>query len=137
MTLRILPGGFCPKPLGCLATVEQKWRENENLSNFSFSSAAQYFLSRCVLKAESWVSRPHFHPLSNGIFRFLKNCTTFTLYWSQHENVVFFNFHFCGFYLFSQIQNRRLKQILLHLVEKLLGYQTVFLVSCKTLLWLL
>ena len=137
MTLGIFPGGFCPKPLGCLATAEQKWRENENLTNFSFSSAAQYFLSRCVFEAESWVSRPHFHPLSNGTFRFLKNCTTFTLYWSQHENVVFFNFHFCGFYCFAQIQLRRLKQILMLLVEEIQGYLSVYLVFCKTWLWLL
>ena len=51
MTLRVLPCVFFLKPLGCLATDEQKKRENENFTNFSDSSAVLYFLSRCVLKA--------------------------------------------------------------------------------------
>jgi len=53
MTLRTLTGGFCPKRFGCLATSKRKWRENENLTNFSVSGAVAYFLSRTLLKAES------------------------------------------------------------------------------------
>jgi len=127
MTIRTLPGGFCPKPLSCLATRKQKWRENENLTNLSVSGAFVYFHSRCVLRATSKVPRPIFHPLSNGTLRFSKNCTTFALHWSQRENAVFLDFDFCGFYFFSRIQRKRLKQILLHLIEELLGYLPEFL----------
>ena len=137
MTLRTLTGWFCPKRFRCLATGEQKWRENENLTNFSRSSAVVYFLNRCVLKAESWVIRPFFHPLSNGALRFLKNRTTFALHWSQRENAVFFDFLFCGFYFFSRTQRKRLNQILLYLIIELMGYLPVFLDLCKTVLWLL
>ena len=69
MTLRTFTRVFC---FGCLATSKQKWRENENLTNFSVSSVVVYFLSRYVLKAESWVPRPPFYPLSIGSLGFLK-----------------------------------------------------------------
>jgi len=53
MTLRASPSEFCPKLLGCLARGEQKWHKNANLMNLSVSRAVIYFLSCCVLKAES------------------------------------------------------------------------------------
>ena len=60
MTLRTLHLGFRPKPFRCLATGTQKWRENENLTNFSVSGAVVYYLNRLALNAESWVFFDHF-----------------------------------------------------------------------------
>ena len=127
MTLRLLPEGFCLKPGCCLAMSSRKWRENENLTNYSVLGAVVYFLRRYILKAVSWVPRPSLHPLSIGSLRFLKKTAADLLQRSQREITSFSAKYLFSFLIFSQIRWQKPLQILFQLIEIDEGYQIKFL----------
>ena len=135
MTSRTMTGGFCLKLFGCLATGVQKWRENKNLTNFRVSSVVVYFLSRYVLKAESWVPRPSFYPLSIGSLRFLRKYIPDPMQGSQREVTCFFALYFFSFYFFSWIRWQKPLQFLFQLIEFITGYRFVFFIFFYPWLW--